>query len=392
MSHVKRTWTQENTWVCSSCKETNEGHRLVCKSCGSPREKNEVDITAAADPSKAVVDKQKLAEASLGANWVCEFCKGQVRDDNGDCKNCGAGKTEGPNTHAAKMAVDRPHVTNTYNEHGQLIYDGDPFYARLHASIAANEKLRHSTPTAVLSHRITRGSDIPWIPIGCALAFPALIGLIVWLFIPHKQHARVLSTYWEHTTFVHERTLVHGEGWGSPSDSFNVSCQRKLKGTEDCHPYDCRPHSVRYQSGSHECNCRNSCTSKGNGYSSCSEICSTCADYSSRTEYDTCYHQCDVYAQWCSYDEYQWPVVASPTLSGTDKMCRWPAVVPGPLQRLENAARYDVVFGYGKGKQATFHPSTADDYRIYDVNASWLIKVNIVGMVTPMNIEEGGSW
>lgn len=391
MSYVKRTWVQENTWVCSSCKETNEGHRLVCKSCGSPREKNEADVVAAADSSKAVTDKQKLAEASLGANWVCEFCKGQVRDDNGDCKNCGAGKTEGPNTHANNML----RVTNTYNEHGQLNYDHDPFYRKLHETMQANEKLRYSTPTAVMPHRTVRRKDrrLPFLAAACVgLGVAAFAVFLTWLFIPHKQHAHVLSTYWEHTTFVHERTLTHGDGWGSPSDAFNVSCQRKLKGTEDCNPYDCRPHSVRYQSGSHECNCRQSCSGKGNGYSTCSETCSSCADYSSRTEYDTCYHQCDVYAQWCSYDEYQWPVVASPTLSGTDKQCRWPSVVAGPWQRLENAARYDVVFGYGKGKQSTYHPPTADDYRVYDVNAAWLIKVNIVGMVTPMNIEEGGSW
>lgn len=376
MSHVKRTWVQENVWTCSSCKSKNFGHAMTCTNCGSPREKNELDIIAAPDPTKAVTDKKMLAEAALGANWVCTFCGGQARDDGGNCKVCAAAKDEGANKRRSpKPTVVLPDFDRQVPANKRVVETGQ------------GKMLVDRRPPPAEERVPDLRRKIPWLLwLAGTLGAAALLSLLIWLLVPHQKHAKVQSTHWTHTVKIRQRTTVHDNGWGSPAGAFNVSCDRRKKGTENCHAHDCRPHTVRYESGSHECNCRQSCSGGKNGYSSCSEVCDDCPDYSTRTEYDTCYDQCDVYDDWCEYDEYKWPVVATPTHEGDDQSCTWPSVAITDTQRAEQVASYDVVFAYDD-KTATYHPSSVDDYRRFTVGVPWLIKVNIARMVYPQSVE-----
>lgn len=377
--HVVKTWTVENSWKCTSCGQVNRGRDMKCPNCGSAREKPEEEIVSAPD-APVVTDPELLKKANQGAHWVCRYCSAQERALNGTCANCGAKVDEGappPRPTPSRMAPPR----------GDSVPQS---YAAVLASRAeATGRIRAAAPPP-RSH----AAHIVGITAAVLLAL-GVVSVVIAVFVPHEVRAKVTKATWKHTSYLRERQVQHGSGWGSPLDSFNVVCQRRFKENVDCHAHNCRPHSEKYQCGSHDCNCRDSCTSNKNGFSSCRTTCSTCADYCSRTAYDTCYDQCAVYADWCEYDHYVWPVIEQQTASGEGQDTRWPPLaVRGEFQRLEQTAAYAVEFGEGDDVWK-LSPAALAEYKTYVVGDEWKIKVNRVGQVWPlgkMSGATGGSW
>jgi hypothetical protein len=273
----------------------------------------------------SVTDSERLREAAAGPNWTCEFCGSHQRALNGGCQECGAGKPE-PAAH-----VEPPEV---HHEPPEIF----------------NE------PEDVAPSRISIKKILTYAGagIGGAAAIGSFIWLMVFLFGTHEVEAQVSAIRWQHTVTLEQRYTLSGSGWDSdmPGGSFNVSCQTKQRGTENCNPYQCNPHQVEYQCNPHncnsrqegydcnphDCNCHEVCTDNGNGYASCDDECDTCYETCTRevhdtcyetcerTEYDTCYHQCPVYDRWCTYNYYEWRTEQTERTSGSTHNENWPAL------------------------------------------------------------------
>ena len=94
----------ELRWNCSSCASKNIlGREKECPSCGSPREKGEMVMTAEED-APAVTDAALLELANAGADWFCAHCAAGNRGDRAHCMKCGASR------HTVSRA---PHTPNT---------------------------------------------------------------------------------------------------------------------------------------------------------------------------------------------------------------------------------------------------------------------------------------
>jgi hypothetical protein len=214
-----------------------------------------------------------------------------------------------------------------------------------------------------------------------------LAGIMLFLFVPHKATAQVVETSWVYKATLEERHTYHGSGWGSPFGSFNVSCQSKYYGDESCHPHNCRPHSVSYSCNctSYECSCRTTCSSNKNGFSTCTERCSTCSKCQtcSRTEYDTCYDSCPVYRDYCSYDYYKWDEINHETTQGSwDQKPAWGTLqATTSTQRLQKSESYTVKMKLSDITVETYHPSSMSDYLKYTYGQYWNIRVNKVGHI-----------
>jgi hypothetical protein len=373
-----REWIVENTWVCTSCSSTNRGRDMKCQRCGNAKDSEEQDIVPDGDAAPEVTDPELLKLANQGEDWVCEYCQARVRDANGKCQNCAAGKA---------LPYNKMDVEATMKIAQAL---GDP-------------------PKE-------QGNFVNWlIGIG-AIALLATVLTIagIAIFGKHEVELRVTGTSWQYVEELHQRTTVHEEGWGSPSDAFNTSCESKYYGTENCHPHDCRPHQVGYSCHPHQCNahsvsyscncssyrcnCHTSCTSKRNGFSSCHESCSscsrcstcyrteysTCTDTCYRTEYDTCYDQCPVYKQYCHYDRYTWPIINRQMTSGSDWQPHWGTLVAGDLQRLDKFETYGVYFQDEKGQRFSYVPRSLAEYRYFNTGHFWKVRTNRAGAVEPV--------
>ncbi len=367
---TKRTWIVENSWKCDSCSNTNFGRFMACQKCGSPKEKHEVDVVPSPSAA-AVTDPELLRLARQKANWFCEFCGGQVRDEHGKCvSNCGAPKPLPPLPTPIKFqSVGRFETT----------------------SVLPRQRVReiiHVRPP------LKRSMEKP-LYVGVAVAaFTGLVWLGIWLTASHEELAKVTALEWSYRQDLRQRTTRHGEDWGSPIGAFNVSCERKFYGIENCRPHDCRPHSVSYDCNctSYECNCRQSCRDNGNGFSTCSESCSTCqrCQSCSRTEYDTCYDSCNIYKDWCGYDFYEWPIIDTKTTTGISHDEHWAGLkVDGPLQRVDQRESYLVRFA---GQEPLdYRPTSLAEFKYFNVGVSWRVLVNHLGMVQPQQALASGK-
>lgn len=382
----ERVWTVENKWRCTSCGSENLGRHMECQNCRNPKDTSEVDEAANPNAPK-VTDPALLRLANQGANWVCEYCGGQVRDEFGKCvKNCGAPRAAPAPADTAEHAVHRAEETGHRRRAPRprpppttVPGPGVPLYP----SLVGEKPLWARIPTWV------------WLVLGGFALLGGLAKLVHFLVTPWEERVTVASIAWEFKSDLHQKTLEHGEDWGHPYNAFNVSCDRRLKTHRDCNPYQCNPYTESYECNctSHECNCTTSCRDKKNGFSECRERCSTCRSCSTctRTAYRTCYERCPVYDDWCSYDYYDWPVVKSLTTNGIAHDERWPALeASGQDQRLDKTARFDVNFAREQGEAKTWAYSPKDmlEFKLFDTGAKWHIEVNHMGSVTPLHRSE----
>lgn len=356
MSHVTRTWQVENTWNCPSCSALNRGRDLDCRHCGARKDARVEDRVSGPDAPE-VTDPALLRKATAGPNWTCEYCGGQDRNLQGECDHCGGLKSQ-PSAETSLPSA-------------RLVRDLDP---------------------PPLWKRRLIGPIVGW-QLAIILASLAVLGSIVWLFIwiftPRVVHSHVSATSWEYTVNLRERAQFHEGGeWGRPGTkgfyddpAFNVSCDSRYYGTQDCDPYRCNPRQVSYSCNctSYSCNCTSSCSSNRNGFSTCKQTCSTCTRCGTcyRTEYSTCYHQCPIYRDWCSYDYYDWPIKATQKTQGSDQSCRWPEMSADDNQRLQKTEKYDVQF---KDEEDVFEyvPESLAAYKQFTVGEAWTLQIGKV--------------
>lgn len=201
---IKRTWVVENKWRCDSCGSENLGRFMACQKCGSPKEKQETDVVPSPDAAPAVTDPELLRLANQGANWVCEYCGGQVRNEFGKCvKNCGAPRVDPVLT---KMAAE---AAKAETEAGVVLEASRPSGKPL----SPPRPLPTGVPGPGVSYRAPKKPrKVPWWVFGLVLGVGGLAALLVWLLTPWEEDAKVNFIEWKYTADLRQKTLMHGEG------------------------------------------------------------------------------------------------------------------------------------------------------------------------------------
>lgn len=379
----EREWIVENTWVCTSCQSPNRGRDMKCCNCGNTKDKDEKDVVPDGDAAPVVTDTKLLELANQGEDWVCEYCGARVRDANGKCQNCAAGKEEPKPASTLRVSskrIEAPPIPDT------------------HLSLKAALALT----VAIM-----------------ALICGAIFGIRALCNKTDIVTAQVAATNWTIYETLNIKTQKHQAGaWGTDTTAFNVSCERRYYGDESCNPYDCNAHSVSYSCRPHDCNghsvsyschchsyscgCHTSCTSRNNGFSSCHQSCSTCSscstcyrtEYSTcydtchRTEYDTCYHKCPVYKQWCSYDYFEWVPTKSDSSTGTDPwnmhgpyLCVGASCGDPQRIRVDRSTEMVVRFQFKYPRERDVHswlyrPQTEQEFRYFVAGHRWKVAIN----------------
>lgn len=343
---MARTWIVENTWKCSSCGASNQGRSLRCDGCGCRKPASARDIVDA--NASAVTAPDLLQQAGESVHWVCTFCLNRERDPEGRCTHCGAQKAGAEHSKSLSSRVSARYPSTTW---------------RIYIAVAA----------AVLA-------------LGC------LIWGVVWLATPREYDVPVADLSWKYTEKMRVRELRHSAEWGRPGPKgyyqdtpFNVSCQRKYYGQEDCDPYDCEPYQAEEACGNYECNCRTQCKDKGNGFSDCRQECERCTRYCTKTKYRTCYRSCPVYKQWCDFDYFEWPVRTTQETTGTTHQVSWPGLKPtSDFSRIERSEHYEVRFRC-KDEMQTYRPQDLADFRRFSPGDYWRIRIGkVLGGVEPV--------
>ena len=328
-------------WKCRHCAHENPGLQgedegLRCKGCGSQRE-NEPWIMPNIHTAPAVTDPTLLRRARAGEVWHCGHCRHSERNENQQCSVCGAPRN------SEQVPPKTEHKAPRAERKGRSPIPSAPATA---------------PPTSASLRPVDFKRPLwPW-ALGAASLF-CLVWLGFWLFGTHEAVAVVGSIEWDRSAAIEERHIKDGAGWISdrPSDAFNSQCASRFKRNRDCNPYQCHPHPENYT-----CNCRGgdryacgsytSCKPNNNGSASCRKVTNYCThprvcDTCTRTVYDTCYHQCPVYEDWCHYQYPQWDVIKRKATGGHDLKPVWPDLQPvGNDQRLQRTERYQVHLEY----------------------------------------------
>lgn len=334
----------ENIWGCPTCHTSNQGRKLNCSKCGAPKVAD-VEDKFPGDP-EIVINSEFLKKADAGPNWACPYCSCQVRNLEGECWRCGGNK-------------DVISKIKAQQGTGTVI----PWWAKGFSSRRTGIILCSSL-----------------------LALGGIVWFFVWLFTPNYIDAKVKSVEWSYTINLRIREVRHSSGWGPPGNQgyyheapFNVLCGTRLRGTENCHPYNCDPHLETYDCRCKQvqCNCRQDCKDFKNGFTRCTKSCNTCSncDTCTRTKFDTCWEQCPVYEDWCNYDYYEWPIQETKNMSGTNHNVQWPnIVVTGSTQKIEKTEDYIINFSTSNDMYQ-YNPKTVTDFMRFGIGDTWRLHV-----------------
>lgn len=163
------------------------------------------------------------------------------------------------------------------------------------------------------------------------------------LFAPSKSvTATVNEIYWQTIVPVQEIQAVNysDKAGGPPSGAYNVSC------------YD----DVRQV-------CEEKTIDKGNGYA---EVVEECHDESQ---------------QYCSYTLDEWTTIQTYMLEGNDLFPMYSEPNLYSDQRVGEQTLTLQVYFWGNGVSYVYNPDSLEEFQMYAVGSTWILRVNAVGGV-----------
>jgi predicted nucleic acid-binding Zn ribbon protein len=406
----------ELRWNCSDCGQKDIlGRHKRCPSCGSPREKGEMQMggldrgsyDAAGHNRAATVTDPKLLElATAGYDWFCSHC-GSGNKGNGDrCSACGGPRygeatenhPEIPSTPPSPKMKDIPY---SFDDSG--IYGESSRTEKESSSAWDRREERERKKSRKMMVYLSVGSLL----LLCGVVFT------LWALRTHEVQGEVSSLSWtqetvqqrwtqgtvpgwEHQTAQHaEIPPANGEGERAGMVAINGSChqahytdERYVCGShQECHP------KTRTESYS----CGESCSDNGNGFATCRpKTCTRSVPDGQTCRQVTDYCTRPIYKTQCNYQTQQWQTIDTKKASGTGTDTSWPDLTPSLLDRLRYRATYEAVIAYhdrGKDKTTSHDPVRNKDglltiaeakaaektYRTWNVKDTVVLEINNLG-------------
>ncbi|MDB4278088.1 hypothetical protein N9917_00500 [Deltaproteobacteria bacterium] len=399
----------ELKWKCGECSTDGIlGRHKRCTSCGSPREKGEMNMRGLTtdrdgdgyNDAKTVTESELVSLATAGADWFCTHCDAGNRGDTERCEGlrgngCGAPRY-------GKAEEDHPDEALA-GGHRDVVIGDDPWedgyspeeFSGGEAWMAADtapapdtrqavpKPKRHVEPEVDYAQQRRQAAERQKMMLigGGIVAVFMLFGLIFWMFTTHEVEGTVSQMTWSQSTIRQHWTQTTTRKWKDetrqrqevkPTNGSGERAGMVLDGAckEEHHhdqTYQCGTKQESYECGSNEsysatCSksesyaCGETCRDNGNGFATCStKYCSRSVDYSctkSRYVSKTCqrtvpkYCERPIYETKCRYRTQVWNVAETAPATGTGHDTRWPEVEVGPEDRLRYAADYSVTIAY----------------------------------------------
>jgi hypothetical protein len=329
MPTTTKTRIVENTWDCLHCNHTNRGRDMECFKCGAPKGSAIVDKipeAGAARDNAIVAPNTTLHTIFLqGSNWICEYCKNQVRAPNGKCRECGGDKERAKSVleyrESMRLAREAQKILDGASDKKKLPappkppiieqtkYEVDPDAGYRQSAFKQQTSVK-TAPFAVVHEddfNIPRFSydtmRTAAIVAGVVLLGAGFVWLMVYLFTDHDSNVVVNETHWTWTRQAQHDDRLHD--FGSWQNSMHprpipstISCVDRIRNTFNCGPndstaHDCETHEectrvpdtcthnpdiCRTVNVPETCSttperCSESCRDRGNGSSSCTTTC-----------------------------------------------------------------------------------------------------------------------
>lgn len=404
---TEEEWHIEMTWRCATCRRQNLGRHKECLQCGKPKSPGE-PFEMPADISRAarVSDAALLRMASSGPDWQCAYCQSMQRSLEGRCVRCGASPLTSDDVPAgAPPRAPQPPL---------------PFSMQPGAGAYPHAAPTAWPPTANYAGQPGMGAAPParpswgFLKIFALIASPVvlMVALVLWATRPRDFTGTVATAEWTHTIDVERYALRPHEGFieSRPADALEVQSlgPRVHHHEQVLDHYETEFYTERVSDGyrsetytervscGQDCtssprSCRNVCSSSGNGFARCREVCSGGGQRCStrycnetrtrqvpqyrnetRSRQVPRYRSEPRYAEFFAWRAWTWEPDRTATLSGTTPATmRWPDAEahlganlgPGENERARRTALYVVSIRYDEGRETVWYaPPSAEHF------------------------------
>jgi hypothetical protein len=350
--------------------------------------------------------QQELANA--GPDWCCRYCGPPPALNsalNKCCNECGADKETGSKqwettdqTATLDLETGRVSVSATSSvtmgeapsTPEQQIERHVERYERTTSAVYGNSRVR-SRSTQVSWQEGDSGIRVPkkrsyLVP--AIAAGVVLLGMLMWLIFRTKEaDVSVTATHWDRQVFIDRWQVFHREGFDTDPDAFNVvDLGERYVRTDQVNPHDCNCKDIPKSCTTTPV----TCTKNKNGTADCSGGDTTCTPASRQC--DTCYDDKKIYAEYYSWDVWDWLYNRTVTHSCDEpaSVCNrpvWPtdaelvppvALQPGEKERNHREEHYTVVFTEKDGSTHDFHPRSESELLAHPMKSKAHIKYGIM--------------
>lgn len=341
----------ELEWRCPSCGNRNPGSAKKCTQCGAPL--TDQIAFEQAPQEQLISDKEKLAQATAGADIQCVYCGTANPATAKKCKQCGADLAEGKAREAGQVlggfhdqpapplkcpscGADNPATALKCARCGSALIPPKPQ--------AAPPAAKGGVPVGIL--------------VAVLLGICALIGVFVALSTRTSDTiGEVRELNWKRAIAIEALTPVTRETWRDevPANAPLGQCTRKLHHTQP----DPAPGAQ--------------------------EVCGTPYTVDQGSGYGKVVQQCvyEVYADWCQYQAMDWRIINTLVAQGADANPTWPEVrLANNNQRAGGRQEEYLVKFLANDKTYTFSPADSNEFSRFQPGTRWKLKINTFGAIT----------
>lgn len=374
----------EHTWDCPYCGNKNRGRDRECKGCGRPRG---TETKFNTNEHIAVLDGEEAKQYFTGPDWFCECCDSYNPDTATECKSCGAPRG------ASKDYFEKRSEQEAKER--EIAVESKQSYAHLEEPKTMSEKIR--------VHASRHKKSINTIGMFACIIIPIIVLILGLIFFlkPTQMEGIVTELTWSSTVNLEEFTTLKDEGWNYPSDARILDKKYIYKETiQVIDHYDTEIQPVtKMRTVQNGYDTYYTYEDLGNGFSKEVEHQTPHYDVEIYTDYETVqvpvYRDEDVYDWWYTYEYDRWLTIDTRTNSGNKGEETEPVFeITDDLHRMSPYTKHYYMDVQTEEDITTIEINTAV-YNIADVGSDIVYKINRIGMVTIIKIddtsvEEGG--
>lgn len=352
----------ELEWKCPQCETMNPGPQKFCSGCGAMQPQG-VSFQQKAE-EKLITDKAEIARAKAGPDVHCAFCGARNPATAKRCTQCGAsletataresGKVLGGHRDQAAAPVACPQC-GTLNP------------ATASRCSACNASLKRPEPRARPAQAASKDAaekrkPSPLLIVVAGVGLLAVMAVCVLIALSMTSKEEVVGTVsavsWERSIAIEELGPVNRSGWidDIPAQATLGTCTQKMHHVQD----DPAPGAK--------------------------EVCGTPYTVDTGTGYGEVVQDCqyEVYQDWCEYTVWEWIMVDTVRVFGSDTDPVWPVLNLGPDQRQGTPTEtYQVEFRT-ENRDYTYTTSNLDQFRQFQVGGRWELEISVLGRVKPI--------
>lgn len=206
----------EGYWDCDQCGTKRiKGRFRNCINCGKPRGKD----------TKFYMVETTLAEnqdVSEEPDWYCSYCESLNSAKLSECESCGSSREESEkNYFDLQEEKKQKQIERQKEQRQEQLNDYKEFRSQKpEASVRINNISNSSTESKQKSSKLKYGAAI--------VSIFALIGLLLFFFIPKQTTLYVNNKTWQRSIEVEVYKTVRENAWSIPSGGRLVETRREI--------------------------------------------------------------------------------------------------------------------------------------------------------------------